>query len=288
MLVNFNGTFIDSREKILDHDSRLARYGDGIFESLVLFNEVAPLIHWHARRLAMGAEALEITLPEILKEENIAKEISRYAGACGLVNARLRIILYRDSDGFYTPTSNKGSYLMEAEALANDHYVWREEGLRMGVYSDILKPVNKLSNIKTCNALLYVKAGLYQNKAGFDECLVLNTEGLVCESISNNLFWIKDGIYFTPSPQSGCILGVFRNYLIEYLKEQQMEVREGEFSLTDIGNAEELFLTGATRGIRHVQELHLGHRVVHYAKTKTERLYRGINARLQNGGSPHY
>ncbi len=255
MFVNLNGILIASSQNHLHHSNRAFRYGDGIFESMSMFNQSIELLTMHAQRLALGAQMLEFNLPEQLNEHNISGEIEKLRIANQLTNARIRIVLFRAGEGFYAPTKNGASFIIESVHSGPEAYTLNTKGLDLGLYTEILKPLNILSSIKSCNALLYVKAGLFKSKWGFEECILFNERKEVCESISNNVFWIKDKIIYTPSTISGCILGVMRRHLLQQLEANNFEFFEGEFQVTNLLEADELFLSSATRGIQWVRSL---------------------------------
>ncbi len=276
MYINFNGEIIASKHPILHPSNRGFRYGDGLFESMALFNNKVKLLSLHASRLAQGAEVLELLLPEKLNSENIALEIERLRDANKLCHARIRIFLFRESAGNYEPESNNAGFIIEATPVENANYQLNGTGLELGVYQNILKPMNLLSTIKSCNALLYVKAGLYKKKMGWDECLILNTEGNLCESISSNLFWIQDHKVYTPSRESGCILGVMRQSIVNDLAKNKFELNEGEYPLASILDAEEVFLSNATRGIQWVSEINVANDKLRFNNLLTKQIFNGL------------
>jgi branched-subunit amino acid aminotransferase/4-amino-4-deoxychorismate lyase len=85
----------------------------------------------------------------------------------------------------------------------------------VGIYEAIAKPMNVLSALKSSNALLYVLASNFAKENSFDDVVLLNAAGRVCEATSSNLFVIKDEKIFTPSVTEGCVEGVLRTVLFE-------------------------------------------------------------------------
>ena len=65
----------------------------------------------------------------------------------------------------------------------------------------------------------------------------------------------KNEIVFTPFLQSGCVAGVFRVFLIEFLQKQGIQVIQGAFTQQDILQAQEVFLTNAVQGIQWVSQV---------------------------------
>ena len=273
MNINLNGAIVPASENHVHHSNRGFRYGDGVFESMAMFDGKVKLIALHASRIATGAQILELNLPSALHEKKITLEVEKLREANNLTNGRIRIVLTRKIGGYYAPISNDVDYIIESEVIANNQYELNVEGLRIGCYKEIVKPVNILSSIKTCNALIYVKAGLYKNKTSLDECIILNQYGNLCESISHNLFWVKNKVVFTPSADSGCVLGVMRNYLLQWFSEINIECHEGEYTIDAILNADEVFLSGATKGIQWIAQLTEKDRIIKFGNSFTKEIF---------------
>jgi branched-chain amino acid aminotransferase len=167
-------------------------------------------------------------------------------------DARIRLTIFRDSGGFYTPDSNKFAYLLELHKLDDSQYVLNKKGLIIDVYDEVPKPVNILSNSKTSNALIYVLAGIYKNQNALDEVLILNQNGFLCESVSSNVFVVYDRKLYTPALNEGCIAGVMRQVVMRLAKENDIELVEAQINPDILNEADEVFLTNAARGIQWV------------------------------------
>lgn len=276
MQLIYNGNLIDASTPYLLHKNRSFRYGDGIFESMVMFHSEISLLPFHIQRMQLGAQVLELEYPDALSLENLKIQLVQLIEANQLSNARIRVFLFRDGDGFYAPQNNNAGYIIETESISNYQYEWNVEGLEIGIYDAIQKPVNLLSNIKSCNALLYVKAALYKNKEALDECVILNSHEEICESISSNIFWIKDGIIYTPSAKTGCILGVMRLHILNHLKANHIPIEECEATIEEIWKAEEVFLSGATKGIHWVKSLTHGTQHQEFISVQSSKLFQSL------------
>ena len=114
------------------------------------------------------------------------------------------------------------------------------------------KPINVLSNLKTCNSLVYVLAGVYKNQHALDEVIILNQNGFICESISSNVFVVYDRKLYTPALNEGCIGGVMRQVVMRLAKENNIELIEAQVSPDILIEADEVFISNATKGIQWV------------------------------------
>jgi branched-chain amino acid aminotransferase len=116
----------------------------------------------------------------------------------------------------------------------------------------VTKPVNSLANHKTCNSLVYVMAGIYRKENSLDEVFVLNNSGFLCEAMSANVFVVYKKKVYTPALSEGCIAGVMRSVVMKLAKENKIEVIEAQINPDILNEAEEVFLTNASRGIQWV------------------------------------
>ena len=86
---------------------------------------------------------------------------------------RIRLSVFRNEGGKYTPENNSISYLVETEYIENDHYELNQKGLIIDLFNEMKKPVNSFSNLKTANALLYIMAGKFAKKNKLGDCILI-------------------------------------------------------------------------------------------------------------------
>lgn len=248
-----NDEFIAINQPILTAANRGFKYGDGLFETMRMCNGKLQFAAQHADRLHAGMKALKMDGSTLLDEYFLKQKTAELCKKNKLKeNVRFRLSVYRDGDGLYTPNSNKSGYVLEASALADDHYEFNKKGLIIDVYDELTKPVNKLSNYKTSNSLLYVMAGLYKKQHRLDDAFILNQHGFLCESISSNIFVVYDKKVYTPALSEGCVAGVMRNVVMNMARINDIEVIEAQINPEILKAAEEVFVTNAISGIRWV------------------------------------
>ncbi|WP_158796731.1 aminotransferase class IV [Pedobacter sp. L105] len=248
-----NDQFIEVDQTILTAKNRGFRYGDGLFESMRMSGGKLKFAELHADRLQAGMNALKMEGGILFDDYFLKQKTAELCKKNKLKeNVRFRLSVYRDGDGLYTPDSNKSGYVLEAGAMESNGYELNKKGLIINVYDEITKPVNKLSNYKTSNSLLYVMAGLYKKQHRLDEALILNQHGFLCESISSNVFVVYDKQIYTPALSEGCIAGVMRNVVMQAAKSNAIPIVEAQINPEVLNEAEEVFITNATTGIRWV------------------------------------
>lgn len=260
MLISFQGVLTDADDKIFNSHSRIYKYGDGFFESIKVINRKPCLFDLHYNRITRAANFFHLPLSERWTQKYFEDQIELLSLKNGWVNARCRIVFYRESEGYYAPEKNKCCFLIEMTE-APGHYPINDKGLQLGAYGMILKPSNFLSFFKPLSAIQYVLAGIYATENKFDSVILFNEAGRVAEAYNANIFLISDGEISTPALSEYCLDGVMRQHIIEKLRNLGYKVRETEIEEQDLMAAEEVFICNATRGIQWVEnfkEQHYG------------------------------
>lgn len=249
----YNDVFHLSNAPILTADNRAFRFGDGLFESMRMINGKLQFADLHADRLAAGMKALKIEGYSLMddyflrqKTTDLAKK-NKWNG-----NARFRLSVFRTGAGLYTPEQNKNGYILQGNMVDSSIYELNKKGLIVDLFTDLAKPINKFSPLKTANSLIYVMAGLYKSQNKLDEAIVLNDKGFLCESISANLFVVYDKKIYTPALTEGCIAGVMRNTILHLAKLNEIEIIEAEINPKVLEEADEVFITNATKGVQWI------------------------------------
>jgi len=248
-----NDEFVVTEAPILTAQNRGFRYGDGLFESMRMINGKLKFAAQHADRLQAGMKALKIEGGNLLDEYFLKQKTAELSKKNKLKdNVRFRLSVYRAGDGLYTPDSNKSGYVLEASPLAENAYELNKKGLIVDVFDEMAKSIDKLSNLKTSNSLLYVMAGLYKKQHRLDEAFILNQNGFLCESLSSNVFVVYDKQIYTPALSEGCIAGVMRSVVMNIAKSSDIALTEAQINPEVLKEAEEVFITNAVGGIRWV------------------------------------
>lgn len=234
--------------------NRSFKYGDGLFESMVMFSNEIPLLQAHYERLIRGMSMLKMTIPDYLMPDFLQNHILTIAEEKQVNHAFIRLLVFRDSEGKYTPKTNQAGILLEIYEIENQEFVLNAKGLTIDIFTEIPKPINSLSSVKTNNCLLYVLAGIFAKEQQLDDCLLINTNRNIIESATANLFLVKDKICITPPLSDACLPGVMRKKVMKTIQEKGLQLIEKSLTIPDLLAADELFLTNAVRGIRWVKQ----------------------------------
>lgn len=251
--INHNGTIVPQETTILSADSRALRYGDGLFETMLYQNGEIRFLNFHIERLQGSMQKLSLDNPQ--KYDNyfiktITEELIRKNNMIGQ-KIRVRLIVYREGGGLYAPISNRTGFILQVDRITAS-LKDKKIGLIVGLYTEYKKAYSALAEIKSNNSLIYVMAGLYKQKFDFDDVLILNQEGYLCEGLSSNVFVYYDKVLYTPALNQGCINGIMRRVVMDIAHSEGIPVVEAQINAEIMKKADEIFCTNAIQGIQWV------------------------------------
>lgn len=222
-------------------------YGDLLFETIRMQDGKLQNIALHTKRIEFGARLLSFDLPSNWDENYLHDLI--FAVVKGK-DARIRLVVSRQGNGFYLPNNNDVRFYVEYWTLMPPKI--RID--KIDVFEEQYKACSSLSNLKSGNALIYVLASQYAAAYSLDDVLIMNQHGRIAEATSSNVFWIKNGIIFTPPLTEGPVAGIMREVVIKKATAQGLMVREMELTIEGLLLADECFLTNALNGITLVNQ----------------------------------
>jgi branched-subunit amino acid aminotransferase/4-amino-4-deoxychorismate lyase len=116
----------------------------------------------------------------------------------------------------------------------------------------------------------------------FDEAIMLNERGEIASATMANIFWVKEGKLHTPTLGAGAVDGITRGLVIEVAEKQFIPVLEGAYEIGDLTDADEIFLTSSTLGLRIVTTFDFRQYSL-TSGTVAARLQEGLKERLKRG-----
>ncbi|MEO6253285.1 MAG: aminotransferase class IV [Ferruginibacter sp.] len=270
---NYNGKFYSNGSAVITESNRGLRYGDGLFETMKCIHGQLHFIDEHLSRLWKGMNLLEFNLPKLFTPSFLEEEILALVKKNGHnKTARIRLTVFRGDGGLYDDIDHKPNYILQSWALPDDSGTWNSNGLVLGIYPGVKKSLDILSNLKHNNFLPYTMAAQFAKKQKWNDAVLLNTEGRICDTTMANIFLIKDGTMLTPSLSEGCIAGIMRRNILQQFKKNDTRFTECELTVDDLLDADEVFLTNSIYHIRWVQSF--GDKK--YSNTQTQKIYASI------------
>ena len=203
----------------------------------------------HIARLTRACALLKITLP--FDETSLNQQITSLKRANSLVGqTRVRVQLWRNSGGLYTPDKSTASYLITATVSNRPFYSSINQ---LSVSHNAHVGWHALSFAKTMSAMPYVLAGLEKKEGPYEDLIITDHQKHIAECIASNIFWSHQGQVFTPALTTGCVNGTMRQHLITKLIEAKINVHEVTEPLSSLLKAESVFTCNAS-GIAWVQK----------------------------------
>jgi len=236
-----------SRDNLPWHN-RAFLFGDGLFETMVFQNNKIRFSGDHEIRLLEGLEVLGLDKKGVSSIHQIEEILNSHFTSENPYRVRWNI--YRRGLGKYSPTEKFTYETLQIEPFK------KSGKLKINSYiSERIKvPESPWSKCKTLSALTYVMANQERVTMKMDEVILLNSKGQVSEAGSSNIFWVKKGVYFTPSLNANCISGIGRKQILNKLKQLGMVFKEGEFLPFELLQADKVFTSNVT-GISYLENI---------------------------------
>ncbi|MDX1652041.1 MAG: aminotransferase class IV [Brumimicrobium sp.] len=274
LYINNNGEVLKNEGGTLAAGNRGHLYGDGLFETIRVFNGRPLNVNAHFLRMIEGAMTLKMRVPSFFSADFFKEKIEELLKLSGIEKGgRVRLSIDRVSGGTYAPESNEVSYFIEVYPLNENEYVLNVKGLEVDLYTAMRKHRSPLSNFKTKNGLLYVMSAIEARERQVDELLITDSKGAILEGTSSNLFVVSNGVLYTPGLEEGCLGGVMRMTIINIALANGIKVYECALMPQNLLSADELFLTNAIKGVMWVS----GYRTKRFKNEMSRRLTERLN-----------
>jgi branched-chain amino acid aminotransferase len=268
-----NGKTYREGSAMLSANSRGLRYGDGLFETIKSIKGRLQFIDEHFARLWKGLHVLQFNIPKHFTPDYLQDAISALLKKNAHDKmARIRLTVFRGDGGLYDEINHKPNLLIQTWMLPEDTGEWNSNGLVLGIYTDAKKSCDLLSNIKHNNFLPYSMAAIHAKKQKWNDAVLQNTEGGLCDTTIANIFLIKNEVICTPALAQGCIAGIIRKFLINRLTAANYKLIEDRLSIEDLLAADEVFLTNSIYNLRWVQNF--GDKK--YTNIQTQKIYKAV------------
>lgn len=252
-MINFNGILQDSDTNLLEQN-RGFLYGDGVFETLKIVDGKILFFEDHYFRLMAAMRIVRMEIPMNFTLEYLEEQVLSLVKKNKIEqSARARITVYRNDGGFYLPTNNTVSFLIQTLAIEDPVYSISEKEYEVDLYKDFYIPKQLLSTLKSTNKMIHVTGSIYAKENDLDNCILLNDSKNVVEALQGNLFMRMGNTLITPPISEGCLNGIMRKQILSLAKkETNLEVVEQAISPFDLQKADELFVTNVIRGIQPI------------------------------------
>lgn len=246
MLIYVNGLFVEASEaKISPYDHGYL-YGLGVFETFRIYNGHPFLLDDHYERLMTALSSMHIAwemtrddIKSILKELIVRNHLQN-------AYVRLNVSAGVGEIGLQTEVYEEPSIIVFIKPLQSPGDVIEKEGVILRQTRNTPEGEFRLKSHHYLNNILGKREiGNITTKEG----IFLTKEGYVAEGIVSNIFFVKNGILYTPSLQTGILNGITRSFILVAAATLGLEVREGFFLKEELFAADEVFVTNSIQEI---------------------------------------
>ena len=255
--IYINGKFYkrkDAKISVFDSSTLL---GDGIWDSLRYHNNNFIFLKEHLDRLYKDAKLIDLKIH--LTRKKISEALIKTIKINKMkTDVHLRIIISRGikSTPYQSPkvTISKPTIIIIPEYKKPDIKTYKK-GLKLVTVKTIRGPINVQNpQINSLSKLNCILACIEANKKNADEALMFDINGNIATNNSTHFFFVKNKTVFT-STGKYCVTGITRQKIIDICKKNKIKVKEKNFKLNEVLNADEAFCTGSFAGIVPVNQI---------------------------------
>ena len=255
--VYVNGVITDGASAMVPVFDHGFLYGEGVYETIRTYHHIPFLLDRHLKRLRASAAGIRLTISE--SDRDLARAIeATMRHASGQGEQYIRLLVTRGTGELnYDPAVCPEPTVV---IIVRSHKENSPEVLNAGIavvvssiirnHPDAINPLIKSNNLLN-NALAMQEA----IRAGAEEAIMLNYRGEIAECAQSNIFLVRGGSVRTPPLASGLLDGVTRNFIFEVACRANVTVQESVLDITDLKEADEIFITSTTREVLPVSKI---------------------------------
>ncbi|MGO4890166.1 aminodeoxychorismate lyase [Anaerobacillus sp. MEB173] len=248
MYIYLNGEIVkqeDAKISVFEHGFM---YGLGLFETFRVYKGHPFLLDDHFQRLRAGLKELEIdwpmNRPEILMIINDLLEVNKLTEKDAYV--RFNVSAGVGHLGLQQEPYQQPTTIVYMKELPLQNEVVEKQGMILKTKRNSPEGNVRLKSHHFLNNIYG------RREVGTDlncEGIFLNDKGFLSEGVVSNIFWVKDGIVYTPSVETGILDGITRRFVFALLTHNEILYQTGYYTKEDLYNAEEVFVTNSIQEI---------------------------------------
>ncbi len=226
--------FIYVDELFIDKLSPWRLTGKGVFETMRTYQGNVYALDAHLKRLKKGLEKLKV--PLLFSKTKLQENVLGCLKKNKVLNGRVRLTVWQEKECLRT------SIIAVKAVISRQQY---RKGLKAVCVS--FNPSSKLfgGSLKSINYLPYWKAYAQAQSKGFDEALLVGSNGSLIEGSRSNVFVVVKGKVLTPALKTHCLSGITRQMIFTLGKNEGIMVRAKEIKKRDLINSQEAFITNS-------------------------------------------
>lgn len=253
MYVYLNDRIVPAAEakvSVFDHGFL---YGDGIYETMRVYDGVVFMVDEHLERLFRSASLIGLDVRKSPGDIRIA--LYDTLSANSLSNSYLRLTVSRGPGpvGLDPDLCEKPTFVVIAKEFTSYPSHFYAQGINT-IISSVRRNLREALNpqIKSLNFLNNILAKIEARQKDAYEAIMLNARGHLAEGTISNIFFVKDEVLHTPSIECGILDGITRALVIDVAIRSGISVQEGAFTPDILYGASEVFITNTSMEVMPV------------------------------------
>ena len=256
-----NGSMIeqpDAKVHVLTHS---LHYGMAVFEGVRAYqtadNRTAIFrLKEHTERLLGSAKIFQMNVPfDAATLEQAHKDVVKQNK---LAEAYIRPLIWVGAEKLGLSSRDNSINAMVA-AWHWGAYLG-EDGIKNGIRVKTSSFTHHMTNATMCKAKassnypVSIMANQEVTRNGYDEAILMDPQGYVCQGAGENLFLVKDGVLHTPDLAGGALDGITRRTIIQFADDLGIKVVERRITRDEFYLADEIFMTGTAAEVTPIRE----------------------------------
>jgi len=259
-LVSINGVITPPEEATVSVFDRGFLYGDSVYEVTLTYDDTPFLLDAHLDRLWHSATSIgmDINWSREKIKEYIDTGLKEVRALTDSKRYYIRVIITRGAGeiGLDPTLSNGQNLFIIFKPLPEINPAYYKDGVDLVVTDVIRNPKMAMDpNVKSGNYLNNVMAIRAAKEKGAYDAVMLNEKGFVTESTSANIWIVLGDKIITPPIEAGLLGGITRKSLIRIGLENELKIKEQNFSPETLSSADEVFITSSTREVLPVTKI---------------------------------
>ncbi|MEZ2415446.1 aminotransferase class IV [Muriicola sp. E247] len=254
-MINYEGDLLEDDSLYLSVQNRGFSHADALTETIRILPGKICFWEEHYLRLMASMRILRMEIPMNFTMEFLQEEIFKTIEASQLSSEPVLAELYVFVN---TPANQVGvkrnvSYIISLEEHNSHFYLHPDTEYKVDLYKDFYVQAGMLSGLSSVNKILNTIGRVYASENGYNDCILLNDEKNVVQTLKGNLYLVSGKAIKTPPLSDGCKNGVIRKKIIELVgKTPEYELIEASISPFELQKADELFISNIAEGIQSI------------------------------------
>ena len=256
-----DGNMVDWRDAKIHVLTHTLHYGMGVFEGVRAYKThdgrtAIFRLEDHTQRLLNSAKIFQLAVP--YSYEEVLQAQKAVVRENNLESAYLRPLIWVGSEKLGIAAKDNRIHPIVAA------WVWGaylgEEGMAKGIRVKTSSFTHHHPNVTMCKAKavsnypVSIMSNQEVTRHGYDEAVLMDTQGYVCQGSGENLFLVKDGELHTPDLSGGALDGITRRTVIQFAQDLGIKVHERRITRDEFYIADEIFMTGTAAEITPIRE----------------------------------